>query len=180
MPAEVFIAVGSNLGDREAHLRVADQCLRLAAEFQAVTWSPIYETSPVGGPAAQPDYLNGVVRARSLANPGQTLRRLQQIEEQLGRRRPQRWAPRTIDLDLLLYGRLVLDTPELTVPHPRLHLRRFALQPLCDLAPDLTHPVSGHTVQHMLAQLGRDETVIRRISSHLPDTSGGLNRPSQP
>jgi 2-amino-4-hydroxy-6-hydroxymethyldihydropteridine diphosphokinase len=178
MPADVFIAVGSNLGDREAHIRAADQCLRLAAEFQAVTWSPIYETRPVGGPAGQPDYLNAVVRVQSLADPRQTLRHLQAIEEQLGRERPQRWAPRTIDLDLLLYGRLVLDTPELTLPHPRMHLRRFVLQPLCDLAPDLTHPVSGHTVQHMLGQLGCDEAMIRRVPSHLPDTSGGPNRPS--
>jgi 2-amino-4-hydroxy-6-hydroxymethyldihydropteridine diphosphokinase len=180
MTADVFIAVGSNLGDRQAHFRAADQCLRLAAEFQGVTWSPIYETRPVGGPAGQPDYLNAVVRASSLVGPKHTLRRLQDIEERLGRRRAQRWAPRIIDLDLLLYGPLVLDTPELTLPHPRLHLRRFVLQPLCDLAPDLTHPASDHTVRHMLARLGPDDTVIRKISSGFLDALGSPDRPSQP
>ena len=135
--AEVAIALGSNLGDRVAWLAMARS--RLAGLLATFRMSSIYETDPVGD-ESQPRYLNAVVVGTTALSPVGLLRALQHIEADLGRERPFPSAPRTIDLDLLLYDELVLATPELKLPHPRLHERFFVLVPLAELVPDRRHP----------------------------------------
>ena len=127
-----FLGVGSNLGDRWATLRAA-----VAAMPDVVAVSPVYETAPVGGPPDQPAYLNLVVELDTDRSPRQLLEMARRLEDSAGRRREERWGPRTLDVDILLVGDLVVDEPDLVVPHPRMTERRFVLAPLADLAPDL-------------------------------------------
>ncbi len=149
--ATVYIALGGNLGDRAAYLRAALDWLRATVLVTAV--SPVYETDPVGY-ADQGAFLNAVVAGTTTSPPRALLRTLQAIERTSGRVRSFPNAPRTLDLDLLSYGTLVLDTPDLTVPHPRLHERAFVLAPLADIAPELVLPGLGGTVAALLADLG--------------------------
>lgn len=130
-----FLGLGSNLGDREAHLSRAVAALRETGDVVAV--SPLYETEPVGGPEGQPPYLNVVVELRTAASPRRLLERCVALEAAAGRVRTVRWGPRTLDADVLLVGDRVVDEPDLQVPHPELWNRRFVLAPLRDLAPDL-------------------------------------------
>jgi 2-amino-4-hydroxy-6-hydroxymethyldihydropteridine diphosphokinase len=156
-----FVALGSNLGDREAALAFAVAELRASEGVEVEALSPVYETAPVGGPPQGP-YLNAVVALRTALAPRALLERLLAIEARAGRERgPLRDAPRHLDLDLLLYDDLVLAEPGLVVPHPRLHERAFALEPLRDLAPDLVHPVLGETIDR-LARRFRDPAAVRR------------------
>jgi 2-amino-4-hydroxy-6-hydroxymethyldihydropteridine diphosphokinase len=130
-----FIGLGSNLGDRRAHLRTAVDQLQTGGDLVAI--SPLYETEPVGGPAGQQDYLNLVVELRTADSPRTMLERCQALETAAHRERIEHWGPRTLDADVLwVEGELVDDT-DLTVPHPRMWERRFVLAPLADLAPDL-------------------------------------------
>jgi 2-amino-4-hydroxy-6-hydroxymethyldihydropteridine diphosphokinase len=131
-----YLSLGSNLGDRAAHLR--DGVARVAAG-DAVRVSPVYETAPVGGPAQGP-YLNVVVELETEASPRELLGRCQAAEAAARRVRTVRFGPRTLDADVLLVGDLTLDEPDLVVPHPRMWGRRFVLQPLADLAPQLVDP----------------------------------------
>ena len=149
--ATVYIALGSNLGDRAAYLQAALDRLRATVQVTAV--SPVYETAPVGY-AAQGPFLNAVVAGTTTSTPGELLQTLQAIERAAGRVRSFPNAPRTLDLDLLGYGTIVLDTPDLTGPHPRLHERAFVLAPLADIAPELVLPGLGRTVATLLADLG--------------------------
>ena len=130
-----YVGLGSNLGDREASLRAAVDLLEAQAELEVVAVSRFRETEPVGL-IEQPRFLNGAVALETELSPASLLERLLAIERSLGRDRGAgaRWGPRTIDLDLLLYGDEILETPGLTVPHPRLHERRFVLEPLGDAA----------------------------------------------
>jgi 2-amino-4-hydroxy-6-hydroxymethyldihydropteridine diphosphokinase len=137
-----FIGIGSNLGDRETHLRRALELLGAVDRIDVLAVSRFRETEPVG-PVAQGPFLNGAVLVSTELPPRELLERLLAIEQSLGRVRRERFGPRTIDLDLLLYGDEVLDEPGLTVPHPRLHERRFALEPLAELAPGLVIPGLG-------------------------------------
>lgn len=132
-----FLGLGSNLGDRWAHLRGAVAALRQADRVVAV--SAVYETEPVGGPGGQGPYLNAVVELDTGRSPRQLLELAQDLEQAAGReRRPgERWGPRTLDVDVLLVGELTVDEPDLVVPHPRMWERRFVLTPLSDLAADL-------------------------------------------
>ena len=150
--AQTFIALGSNLGDRDANLHVAVKALEAASEVTLVQVSTFIETAAQGGPA-QPDYLNAAAELRATATPRELLTLLLDIENCLGRVRNERWGPRTIDLDLLLYGRQVIRQPELEVPHPRMHRREFVLRPLCEIAPDLVHPVLGKDMRTLLEEL---------------------------
>jgi len=146
-----FVGIGSNLGDREGNLRRAIKLLSAEDGVDVVAVSEIRETDPVG-PVEQGPFLNGAVRIETDLAPRELLERLLAVEERLGRVRRERWGPRTIDLDLLLYGDDVVDEPGLAVPHPRLHERRFALEPLADLDPGLEIPGKG-PISALLAEL---------------------------
>ncbi|HNQ23393.1 MAG TPA: 2-amino-4-hydroxy-6-hydroxymethyldihydropteridine diphosphokinase [Phycisphaerae bacterium] len=143
-PAQVYLGLGANLGDLQSALRAAVAALDRHPDM-AVDWeqgvASLYETSPLGGPPGQPPYLNTVVRIFTSLPAGVLLHELLAIEDAQGRVRGARWGPRTLDLDLLLYDDAVIDEPDLVVPHPRLHERRFVLEPLCELAPRLVHPL---------------------------------------
>ena len=149
--AEAFVGIGSNLGDREGQLRTALKVLAAEDGIEVVAVSELRETEPVGL-VEQPRFLNGAVRLSTELSPQELLGRLLAIEQRLGRVRKERYGPRTIDLDLLVYGDEVVETPGLTVPHPRLHERRFALEPLAELEPDLVIPGRG-PVSTLLAGL---------------------------
>jgi len=127
-----FLGLGSNLGDRWAHLRQAVNDLP-----DVVAVSPVYETSPVGGPEGQGPYLNLVVELSTDLDPRELLEVARRLEAAAGRERGERWGPRTLDVDVLLVDDLSVDEPDLVVPHPRMWERRFVLAPLADLAPEL-------------------------------------------
>ena len=146
-----FVGIGSNLGDREALLSRAIELLSAEGAIEVSGVSQIRETEPVG-PVEQGSFLNAAVRVETELAPRELLDRLLAIEQRMGRVRRERYGPRTIDLDLLLYGNEVVDEPGLTVPHPRLRERRFALEPLSDLDPSLTIPGAG-PISALLARL---------------------------
>ncbi len=158
--ATVYLGLGSNLGDRLENLRRALEMLAEAAPIETV--SSVYETAP-WGVKEQPRFLNAVCRARTTFPPERLLEELQRIEKSLGRQRKERWGPRLVDLDILFYDELVLDTPELTIPHPLLHERAFVLVPLAEIAPGLYHPRMGKTVAELL-QTAPDRIGVRYYS----------------
>ncbi len=143
----VAIALGSNLGDRDDYLDEAEE--RLAGFLNGAVASGRYETDAVGGPAQSPTYLNEVVVGSTQLSPRSLLEALQTIERGAGRERPFPNAPRTLDLDLILYGDFVIDEPGLQVPHPRFRDRLFVLAPLSEVAGDWVDPVSGLTVEQL-------------------------------
>ena len=148
----VFIGIGSNEGDRLEHVSRAIQRLSHTPGMQVSRMATIYDTEPVGPP--QPEYLNTVIELDTALSPHQLLETLKLLERQLGRvPSAQRWGPRVIDLDILLYDDRVLSEPALIIPHPRLHERRFVLEPLAQLAPKLIHPVLKQTIAELLAAL---------------------------
>jgi 2-amino-4-hydroxy-6-hydroxymethyldihydropteridine diphosphokinase len=143
----VYLALGSNLGDRSANLRTALAALHPKVKVQGL--SPIYETPP-WGVTDQPAFLNMVLRGETRLTPKKLLSYVKSLETSLGRLPTIRYGPRLIDIDILFYDDLVLDTPELILPHPRLHERAFVLVPLADLAPALVHPRLGKPVRELL------------------------------
>jgi 2-amino-4-hydroxy-6-hydroxymethyldihydropteridine diphosphokinase len=146
----VYLSLGSNMGDREAHLRAAMEKL-MEAGVQVRRVSPVYETEPVEY-TAQPWFLNLVAEAETELFPMQLLARTAKIERALGRVRTVPKGPRTVDIDILLYGASVVESAKLQIPHPRMAERRFVLAPLADLAPDLVHPVLRKTIRQLLAE----------------------------
>lgn len=161
-----YVGLGSNLGDRAGNLLLAVRGM-LGANLRVARLSSVYETEPVGFQTAQRLFLNMVAELAFDAasvdaappSPEQLLARLLRIEYALGRRRTHALAPRTIDLDLLLYGDAQSDTEFLTLPHPRLHLRRFVLAPLCELAPELMHPTLRQPLHQLLDATPHEEGV---------------------
>jgi 2-amino-4-hydroxy-6-hydroxymethyldihydropteridine diphosphokinase len=147
----VAIALGSNLGDRDALLDEAEE--RLAVLLSGAVASGRYETTPVGGSPEAPLYLNEVVVGSTMLAPRALLDTLLAIERECGRERPFKDAPRTLDLDLILYGDFVIDEPGLTVPHPRFRDRAFVLDPLSEIAGDWVDPVSGLTMAELRRRL---------------------------
>lgn len=146
-----WVALGSNLGDREGHLAWAVQSLRgLLGNLRC---SSIIETAPVGVPDVQPNYLNAVVAGETTLSPHALLQELQRLERERGRDRRTYRGARTIDLDLLFYGDRQIDGPGLVVPHPRLRERRFVLEPMAELDPSWVDPVTRKTVSALLAEL---------------------------
>jgi len=151
--ARALLALGSNLGDRAATLRAALLQLAADADLTLLHASRFYVTAPAGGPADQASYLNAAAIVETSLLPAELLARLQHIEQQLGRRRDLRWGPRTLDLDLLLFDELSVSTPRLEIPHPRMAVRRFVLEPAAEIASSWVHPRTGWTVARLLDHL---------------------------
>jgi pantoate--beta-alanine ligase len=126
-----------------------------SGDVRVVRESSLRETTPIGGPAGQPSFLNGAILVETSLSPHNLLARLMDVEQGLGRKRTEHWGPRTVDLDLLLYDDVVLDTPELTLPHPRMTLRRFVLEPAAEIAGEMIHPAIGRSVVELLKQLNQ-------------------------
>ncbi len=146
----VWLALGSNLGDRAGYLEAARVALEKAG-IRITAASSIADTQPVGI-TAQPRFLNQVLRARTSLSPRPLLQTIKQIEEELGRRPGQRWGPREVDIDILLYGNSVVDEPSLQIPHPELPRRKFLLKLLAELNPRLLHPVEQRSVAALLEE----------------------------
>jgi len=149
----VAIALGSNLGDRRAHLDYA--VARLQRVLPNLRVSRYYETEPVGVTGPQPEFLNAAAVGDTAATARDILSTLMAIERERGRERPFQNAARTLDLDLILFGNLVIDEDGLTVPHPRFRERKFVLEPLAEVAPDLIDPVTGSTVEQLFGATPR-------------------------
>jgi 2-amino-4-hydroxy-6-hydroxymethyldihydropteridine diphosphokinase len=160
MKHATYIAMGTNLGERLENLRAAIDAL--APDVSVLAKSHVYETPP-WGVEDQPAFLNMVVRAETGLEPEILLRYLKEIESQLGREESVRWGPRLIDLDILFYDNLVLDTEGLVIPHPRLHERGFVLVPMADVGADVVHPVSGEFVWELLLKV--DTSGIEPLSA---------------
>lgn len=147
-----YIACGSNMGDRKAHLNAAVEALLTDEKCRVLRVSDWIETTPYGG-VEQADYLNGALSIETLYTPEELLEKLQQIERQEARERKERWGPRTLDLDILLYEGQVMDTEKLTIPHRDMKNRDFVLKPLAQIAPYEIHPVSGKAVVQLLEEV---------------------------
>lgn len=147
------IAFGSNLGDRHATLAGAYKSLTADPAIRPLRASRLFETAPVGGPNGQGRFLNTVLAVETDLEPHALLARCMAVEKEFRRERKIRWDARTLDLDILLYGDAVIATPDLEVPHPRMHQRRFVMVPLADVAPNAIHPVLHESVKHLLARL---------------------------
>jgi pantoate--beta-alanine ligase len=173
--AQALIALGSNLGDRAAALDRAVELLRETDRIAMIRVSRWHETEAVGGPAGQGSYLNGAALLETSLDPFALLRELLRIEEDLGRVRVERWGPRTIDLDLLLYDTFCINAAELTVPHPRMTERRFVLAPAAEIAPELRHPQSGFSIRELLDRLEQRPVVVRTIAE-LQDFAAAARR----
>ncbi|QDU19657.1 2-amino-4-hydroxy-6-hydroxymethyldihydropteridine diphosphokinase [Urbifossiella limnaea] len=171
-----YIGLGSNLGDRRATLDAAVRRLEAEPGLRFLRVSGYYETAPVDCPPASGDYLNAAAAVETDRDPKDILRLLQQIERQFGRVRTGVNSPRTVDLDILLYGDRVIDTPDLVVPHPRMHERAFVIEPLLDIAADTVHPVLGKTIRELRGNVPPEN--VRPIPCPVPpatDTLRGMS-----
>jgi 2-amino-4-hydroxy-6-hydroxymethyldihydropteridine diphosphokinase len=166
MTERVHIGLGSNLGDRERYLLLAAQALSRVDAVSVLRHSAVYETEAVG--PIQPNYLNAVVETDCGLAPARLLTILKQIEVDLGRTPGTPWGPRIIDLDILLWGERIVAEPSLNIPHPELHRRRFALQPLSELVPDAVHPALHKTILQLLERAPRQE-LSRHVGSLWPE-----------
>ncbi len=157
--ARAFLGLGSNIGNREEYLHRAYTRICGLEGVQALQLSRFYETIPVGGPP-QPMFLNAALTIRTVLSPHQLLKQLQRIETDMGRTRTVRWGPRTIDIDILLYGDVIISDGQLTIPHPLMHTRLFVLEPLAEIAPDAIHPIYQKTVLQLYLQIQRQSSIF--------------------
>jgi 2-amino-4-hydroxy-6-hydroxymethyldihydropteridine diphosphokinase len=153
-----YLSLGSNLGDREQNLHKAIR--RASALGRVVAVSSVHETEPVEF-TDQPWFLNCVVALETVVDPGDLMDELLRIEQEMGRERVQKKGPRSIDIDILLFGNVVVNTPELTIPHPSMANRRFVLAPLAEIAPELRHPTLRKGIRELLAELPPGQKVKR-------------------
>ena len=165
-----FLSLGSNIGDRMNNIMTGLDRLREVGEIIGV--SSIYETEPVEF-TAQPWFLNCVAKLDTEKMPKQLLAAILKIEQSMGRRRQQKKGPRTIDIDILLFGNSTIDVEGLRIPHPSLHERRFVLEPLTEIAPGVRHPILKRTVRELLAELAAGQTVRR--TNGPPDLGVGIS-----
>lgn len=156
----VYLSLGSNLGDRDRNLREAIRALEGVGQVKAV--SAFYETEPVDF-ADQAWFLNCAVAMASCVSPAPMMAELLGIERKMGRERIRSKGPRTIDIDILLLGERIVDGPDLKIPHPAMHRRRFVLAPLADIAPEARHPVMNRTVRELLAELPEGQ-MVRKVA----------------
>jgi 2-amino-4-hydroxy-6-hydroxymethyldihydropteridine diphosphokinase len=153
MSAVAYIALGANVGDRGENIRLALEKLKETPGVEITRVSALLENPAIGGPVDSPPFINAAAEVSTSLPADMLLARLLEIEQEMGRVRREKWGPRPIDLDLLLYGDQVLDVPGLTVPHPLMHKRRFVLSPLVEIAPDAVHPVFQWTIEELLEDL---------------------------
>lgn len=159
METIAYLSLGSNLGNREGHLR--DAIARLSNCGRVIHPSSMYETQPVDV-TEQPWFLNCTLALGTTHSPEQLMSELLRIEQDMGRERTHPKGPRTIDIDLLLYGDVILDSGRLIVPHPAMHRRRFVLEPLAEIAPEAQHPVLRKTIRELLESLPKGQ-IVRRV-----------------
>jgi 2-amino-4-hydroxy-6-hydroxymethyldihydropteridine diphosphokinase len=186
--ATCLVALGSNVGDRAATLESAVESLRNESKVRVARSSRAYCTDPVGGAALAGEFVNAAVLIETSREPNDLLEVLARIESQHGRERRERWANRPLDLDLLLYGDRVVESPQLTLPHPRMSFRRFALEPAAEIAPDFIHPQIGWNLGHLLrhldagadcvAILAPDDSDRREVTELLADRFGARTKKS--
>jgi 2-amino-4-hydroxy-6-hydroxymethyldihydropteridine diphosphokinase len=166
--ATVYIGLGSNLGDRELNLLAAGTKIAEMAEVKVTQASSFYETEPVGY-TEQGNFLNSVLKVSTTLRPRDLLRGLQAIENDLQRKRLFRWGPRSIDLDILIFGEEVIQEEGLVIPHERLHERAFVLVPLLELAPDLVHPGTGKRIGEHLQALAKEGQRVTRLEYNVKE-----------
>jgi 2-amino-4-hydroxy-6-hydroxymethyldihydropteridine diphosphokinase len=159
MPRLVYLSLGSNVGDREAQLRAAQA--RLSAVGRVVVASSFYETEPVEF-TEQPWFLNFVLALETSKTPQQLMTAILRIEEEMGRRRTQKKGPRSIDIDILLFDDIIMDSTNLTIPHPALQQRRFVLEPMAEIAPEVVHPSLKKTIRELRDTLPPGQ-VVRKL-----------------
>ncbi|MDN3513355.1 MAG: 2-amino-4-hydroxy-6-hydroxymethyldihydropteridine diphosphokinase [Candidatus Brocadia sp.] len=155
----VYIGLGSNMGDRSKYLLSAYDHITAIKGIQPLRLSRFYETAPVGGPP-QPMFLNAVLGVKTNLSPHQLIGRFQHIETLMGRVRTVKWGPRTIDIDILLYGDEIVDDDQLKIPHPLMHTRLFVLEPLVEIAPNRVHPVLKKTILQLYNELQTSLAIV--------------------
>ncbi len=154
----VFISLGTNMGDRTENLKSA--LLQVSKFSKIIKLSSIYKTEAVGN-ESQPDFLNAAIELETGLLPYELLERLHSIENEMGRKRETKWGPRIIDLDIIFYNDLVIISPNITIPHPHAHQRRFVIEPLAEIAPDFIHPKLNMTISELSGQLSDSKKVIK-------------------
>ena len=156
--SEVFIGIGANLGAARENF---ERAMRGVSEFSTVlAVSSLYESDPVGLPG-QPKFTNAVAKVGTELSPFALLGRLKEIEREMGRKKTVRWGPRVIDLDIIFYGDLVMESDSLVIPHPRAHERKFVLEPLLEIEPAAAHPATGKSLKEILSGLGSSRAVSK-------------------
>jgi len=157
----IYIALGSNVGDREANLKKALALLIETPHVNIRRISSFIENPAVGGPEDSPDFLNAAIEVTTTLSPHALMKRLLEIEREMGRSREKKWEPRCIDLDLLLFGDQIISDDTLIVPHPLMHERKFVIQPLAEIAPNVVHPTLEIPISMIMDNLAHQRSAIK-------------------